>query len=215
MIKVESTTVHKKSIMFTDKLNLPINKERLSQQDQTLSLAGMTWDDYEKLIEEECSRYRISYGNGVITIVSPSQNHEVIERVISILINAYCRKYNLIYFPMGSTTLKNPPKSGKEPDTSYTFGSKKSIPDLAVEVIFSSGNINDLEKYQDLGVTEVWFWQNDKIQFYRLVDSGYIKTKNSFCLNKLSSDFLAEFVNRGLTESPLTIEADFINTLDG
>jgi hypothetical protein len=35
--------------MFTDQLNLPIDRERLSQQDQTLSLAGMTWDDYEKL----------------------------------------------------------------------------------------------------------------------------------------------------------------------
>ncbi len=200
--------------MFTDKLNLPIDKERLSQQDQALSLAGMTWDDYGKLIEEEGSKYRISYWNGVITIVYPSQNHEVIERVISILINAYCRKYNLIYFPMGSTTLKNPPKSGKKPDTSYSFGSKKSIPDLAVEVIFSSGNLTDLEKYKDLKVAEVWFWQNDQIKFYRLVDSGYVEIQTSICLAKLNSEFLAKFVNRGLTESPLIIEADFTNSLD-
>jgi len=200
--------------MFTDQLNLPIDRERLSQQDQTLSLAGMTWDDYEKLTEGECLGYRISYWNGVITLVSPSQNHELIERVISILINAYCRKYNLIYFPMGSTTLKNPPLAGKEPDTSYTFNSKKSVPDLAVEVVFSSGTIADLEKYKYLRVGEVWFWLNDEIKFYRLVDSDYVEIKTSFCLSQLSSEFLSQFVNRGLTESPLIIEADFTDSLD-
>ena len=59
--------------MFTNKLNLPIEQERIARQDQTLSLAGMTWDDYEKCTREEYSGYRVSYLRGVITIVSPSQ----------------------------------------------------------------------------------------------------------------------------------------------
>ena len=201
--------------MFTDLLNLPIDSDRARQQDQILSIAGMTWTDYEKFTREEYSNYRLSYLNGVITIVSPSQNHEVIERVISILINAYCRQYNLLYFPMGSTTLKNPPLAGKEPDTSYSFDIKKNTPDLAVEIIYSSGSIDDsLTKYKYLNVREVWFWQNNEMKFYQLTNSEYREIVKSVWLNKITPDFLVRYVNRGLTESPLTIEADFISKLN-
>lgn len=199
--------------MFSDRLNLPINSEKLAQQDQTLSLSGMTWEDYEQITQER-SNYRVSYFDGVITIVSPSKSHEVIERVISVLINAYCRKYNLLYFPMGSTTLKNPLTVGKEPDTSYAFVTSKPIPDLAVEVIFSSGSTIDLVKYKYLRVNEVWFWQNEKIIFYQLIDSKYEAIEVSSCLSNLSSEFLIGFINRGLTESPLIIEADFTSQLE-
>ena len=200
--------------MFTDLLNLPIDSDRARQQDQTLSIAGMTWTDYEKFTTEEYSNYRLSYLNGVITIVSPSQNHEVIERVISILINAYCRQYNLLYFPMGSTTLKNPPLAGKEPDTSYSFDIQKNTPDLAVEVIYSSGSIDDsLMRYKYLNVREVWFWQNNEMKFYQLTNSKYREIVESVWLNMITPDFLVRYVNRGLTESPLTIEADFVSGL--
>ena len=119
----------------------------------------------------------------------------------------------MVYFPLGSTTLKNPPLAGKEPDHSFAFKKDKSLPDLAIEVIYSSGGITDLEKYQYLGIKEVWLWQDHKIKFYRLVDSEYIEIKESICLPQLSSNFLITFVNRGLTETPLTIEEDFYQQL--
>ena len=50
---------------------LPLNIDHLEKQDQTLSLAGMTWTDYEKFNSEEYLGYRVSYFNGVITLVSP------------------------------------------------------------------------------------------------------------------------------------------------
>ncbi|MEY4518613.1 MAG: hypothetical protein RLZZ499_1212 [Cyanobacteriota bacterium] len=198
--------------MFTDQLNLPIDRERDKLQDQTLSLTGMTWDDYEKITQLE-SNYRVSYFDGVITIVSPSLNHEKIAEMINGLVKAYCRKYSLLYFPMGSATLKNPFTAGKEPDHSFSFEIEKKIPDLAIEVVFSSGSIRDLPKYKYLGVSEVWFWQNEEIKFYQLVDSQYVEIEVSSCLPKLSSAFLIEFINRGLGESPLTIENDFTQQL--
>jgi Uma2 family endonuclease len=199
--------------MFTDKLVLPIDSDRISQYDQTLIIAGLTWADYEKFDSIEYPGYRVSYFNGVITVVSPSLNHETIAEVINYLVVAYCRQYNLLYFPMRSTTLKNPPLVGKEPDVSFAFGTKKSFPDLAIEVVYSSGGIADLEKYKYLGIKEVWFWQNEQIKFYKLGDSDYIEIQMSDCLSKLSSDFLIRFINRGLAESPLIIEADFIKEL--
>lgn len=174
----------------------------------------MNWSDYERLTSQEYLGYRISYYDGVITIVSPSLNHETISEVISGLIKAYCREFNLLYFPMGSTTLKNPPKSGKEPNTSYAFETRKTTPDLAVEVIYYSGNINDsLTKYQYLNVSEVWFWQNSEMYFYQLVEGEYIAINSSLFLPQLTSEFLVQFVNRGLRESPLIIEADFMEEL--
>ena len=200
--------------MFTDLLNLPIDSDRAIQSDQILSLTNMNWSDYESLTCQEYIGYRVSYYDGIITIVSPSLNHETISEVINGLIKTYCRQYNLLYFPMGSTTLKNPPKSGKEPDVSYSFKTKKNIPDLAIEVIYTSGNIRDsLTKYQYLEVPEVWFWQNNQMYFYQLIESKYIAINNSFFLTELTPKFLVQFVNRGLQESPLIIEADFIKEL--
>ncbi len=212
MIYLPHSTALSTATMFTDQLNLPIDKERDKLQDQTLSLTGMTWDDYEKITKLE-SNYRVSYFDGVITIVSPSLNHEKIAEVINGLVKAYCRKYNLLYFPRGSATLRNPLTAGKEPDHSFTFEVEKKNPDLAIEVVFSSGSVRDLQKYKYLGVREVWFWQNEEIKFYQLVDSQYVEIEVSSCLSELSSEFLIEFINRGMTESPLTIEDDFIEEL--
>ncbi|MEY2856424.1 MAG: hypothetical protein RLZZ74_733 [Cyanobacteriota bacterium] len=198
--------------MFTDVLNLPINSDRANRADQILTLNNMNWSDYEQLLVSDIG-YKASYWDGVITIVSPSKNHERIAEIINGLIKTYCRKYNLIYFPLGSTTIKNPPLAGKEPDHSFAFEIDKPIPDLAIEVTYTSGSIADLEKYQSLGVKEVWLWQNNKIAFYQLVDSEYLETQNSICLPKISSNFLITFVNRGLMETPLTIEEDFYQQL--
>ncbi len=189
---------------------LPINSDRLNKQDQTLSLAGMTWSDFEKFIAEEYSGYRVNYFKGVITIVSPSKNHERIAEVIGDLVKAYCRKHNLLDFSLGSTTLKHPPLVGKEPDVSFAFNIDKDIPDLAIEVIFSSGGITDLDKYKILGVKEVWLWENNKITFYQLQGNCYQEIATSNCLCNLDSLTLGSFINRGFTESPIIIEADFI-----
>ena len=98
-------------------------------------------------------------------------------------------------------------------DHSFNFQTEKDIPNLAIEVVFSSGGVSDLEKYKYLQVPEVWIWQNKKIEFYQLGDSKYQAIAVSNCMPELSSEFLIEFVNRGLEESPLTIEADFIKQL--
>ncbi len=193
---------------------LPIDIERLQLQDQTFSLSGMTWADYEKFDSEEYLGYKVSYFNGVITLVSPSKNHERIAQTIAILVVAYCRQFNLLYFPMGSTRLSNKPNAGKEPDVAYAFNTDKDIPDLAIEVIFSSGSVDDLKKYQSIGVKEVWFWKNNQITFYQLQNKDYIEISSSLFLPNLTSKTLEKFVNRGFNESPLSIESDFIRQLN-
>lgn len=190
------------------------------QSDRILILTEMAWSDYEKLAQDN-SAYRISYLNNVISIVSPSRNHERIAQTISILINAYCRKYQIHYFALGSKDIRKQFVAGKQPDASYCFNSEKDIPDLAVEVNYTSGSIDDLGKYKVLNVPEVWIWQNDRITFYRLQGKKYTRQLISSSLynpdleitSALDSDLLNQYIYRGLSEDNLTIESDFFNSL--
>lgn len=198
--------------------SLTINSN--TQSDRILILTEMTWFDYEKLAQDNWE-YRISYSSNVITIVSPSRNHERIAQTISILINAYCRKYQIPYFALGAKDIKKQFIAGKQPDTSYCFWTEKDPPDLAVEVNYTSGSINDLEKYKLLNVPEVWIWQDNSISFYRLKNGEYKRQCVSFNLSSsntslnfsLNSDFLDQYIARGLTEDNLTIETEFFNAL--
>ena len=193
----------------------PIDKERFLKQDRTLSFSGMTWEDYEKFSTAEYLGYRTSFLDGVITLMSPSQNHEVIKDFIFLLIVAYCDRFDLDYFPTGSTTYKNKQKQvGKEPDVSFCFDCLKGIPDLAVEVVFSSGSTNDLQKYQKLGVKEVWFWVNNSLEIYVFADGSYQQQQNSFHLPIISSKLLTGYIAKALIDNPRILKQDFLAEIE-
>ncbi|WP_287129555.1 hypothetical protein [Candidatus Cyanaurora vandensis] len=48
-----------------------------------------------------------------------------------------------------------------EPDECYSLGQEKAIPDLAIEMMITKSRVNKLEIYRGLGVTEVWFWEEE------------------------------------------------------
>jgi Uma2 family endonuclease len=62
----------------------------------------------------------------------------------------------------GSWTVKNKRvRRGAEPDECYVFSgfAAPKRPDLAIEVIWTSGGIDKLNVYRKLGVPEVWCWE--------------------------------------------------------
>ncbi|MEM8829208.1 MAG: Uma2 family endonuclease [Cyanobacteria bacterium P01_G01_bin.19] len=190
--------------------DLPINRNKFSQQDQILTLTGATWADYQQF-ESDDRGYRVAYFNGEITIVSPGRNHERIAAVINRLIVAYCEKYNISDFPFGQTRLNVWGQAGREPDLAYAFDSDKDLPDLAVEVVFTSGDAEILKtSYQNIGVPKLWIWQDNQITFYTLEACGYTAVKSSQLFNRLESASFVEYVNRGITESPAVIKQDFL-----
>lgn len=193
---------------------LPIDLNKFTQQDQILTITGANWQDYLNFDAAEYPGYRVSYWNGEITIVSPGRNHERIAEVINRLIIAYCEKFNILDFPFGQTRLKIEQKAGKEPDLAYAFDTDRDLPDLVVEVIFSSGNINTIKAvYQKIGIKELWIWQDKQITFYSLDRDNYIEVDYSKLLQNISANSLVKFVNRGLTDSPSLIKKDFLKTL--
>ena len=81
----------------------------------------------------------------------------------------YFLETNTEYFPTGSTTFrKSEQEVGGEPDESYCIGTDKEFPVLAIEVVVTSGGINRLALYQQLGIQEVWFWFEDRLAIYYL-----------------------------------------------
>lgn len=200
--------------MIDIQISLPKLQSNIQNKDKTITLADMTWEDYESLTEDNNSSYRLAYHEKIITIMSPSRNHERIAQTIIILINAYCRFFKLKYFALGSTDIKNPPLTGKQPDASYCFNTEKTIPDLAIEVIYSSGGISDLDKYKSLNVEEVWLWQNNSLKIYRLLDSNWNQTNTSKNLDKLNSSLLNKYIKQGLTKDHLSIETEFTEELN-
>ena len=151
---------------LSTQLNLPDSEEHRV-------LSGVPWLQYQTLLNElGNTSYRVYYLNGVLEIVAPSRRHESSKTRIGDLLLIYFLETSTEYFPMGSTTLRQAPQAGGEPDESYCIGSDKDVPDLVIEVIITSGSINRLALYQRLGVREVWFWQNDAFTLYHQHSGG-------------------------------------------
>jgi Uma2 family endonuclease len=137
--------------------------------------SGVSWENYEALLTklEDNPHYRVTYLDGILEIVSPSIRHEKIKTNLGMLLERFFYSKRIRFIPMGSSTFRNKAKKvGAEPDECYCIGEEKSVPDLAIEVVVTSGNVSKLEIYQRLGVAEVWFWKRNKFKLYHLRDNS-------------------------------------------
>ncbi len=103
------------------------------------------------------------------------------------------RMKNLGFCARGSTTIgiqELDPR--KEPDESYCLGTRKSVPDLAIEVTVTSSGIDTLEIYRRVGVQEVLFWEAGVISVYCLRPTGYELVSKSELLPEL--DLRSSFI---------------------
>ena len=194
--------------MLTSDLNALLDQQALQRQDPECRYITdrVNWEQYETLLARngDTSAYRVTYLDGVLEIISPSRRHENRKTRIGNLLEIYFLEADINYFPFGSTTLRLEEKSGgTEPDEAYCIGTDKEFPDLAIEVIVTSGGINKLEIYRRLNVKEVWFWQNDRFSLYYLRSEipvqfvqtyGYEPITRSEILPNLDIELLAEYI---------------------
>jgi Putative restriction endonuclease len=78
----------------------------------------------------------------------------------------------------------------------------RQTPDLVIEVVWTSGGIDELEAYRRLGVAEVWFWKSDTVQIYLLENETYVPSAVSKGLPKLDLAVLVSFL-----EHPTAMQA--------
>ncbi len=188
------------------------------ESEERYLITEITWLGYETLLKklEDKPGYRVTYLDGVLEIVSPSLRHESIKKRIGDLLLIYFLETDTEYYPKGSTTFrKEEKKGGTEADESYCIGVDKEFPDIAIEVIITSGSINCLAVYNQLGVKEVWFWQNESFSIYHLREEnptkliqtyGYELIQSSEILAFLDINLLTECVNH---PNPLLAAKEF------
>lgn len=142
--------------------------------DQSITLSG-TWEHFKSIQQgfENTPGAKLSYYKGTIQILIPGEDHEFFSRVIHYLVTTFLLKKEIQFKMTGAKTQEKEGEASAQADESYCIGSSKPIPDLSIEVIFTSGGINKLAKYQALGVPEVWFWQDGSLTLHHLHDRGY------------------------------------------
>ena len=172
------------------------------REDHYVHLYGVTWADYLRLLEIRGDRSapRITYLEGTLEIMSPSRTHEEIKSYIGRLVEAWCLEDGIEFTPYGSWTLKNKrEKRGAEADECYVFGpepKRKRRPDLAIEVIWTSGGIDKLNVYRKLGLREVWHWADGSIRVHVLRGAQYEAAPASEVLPGIDLEQLASFLDR-------------------
>jgi Uma2 family endonuclease len=115
---------------------------------------------------------------------------------------------------MGSPRVKKQLKKvGAEPDECYCIGEEKSIPDLAIEVIITSGSIDKLETYRRLEVTEVWMWKVNRLTLYRLREETPSEFLETHGYERIASSELLPELNIPLLEQCVLI-SDQIEAID-
>jgi Uma2 family endonuclease len=184
--------LHRERSMMNQSLLLPKNADR------QIVYSGIDWQKF-KLIQAgfaEAPGIRLAYFNGTIEILMPGRTHELFKSIIGMLIELFCLEMAIEFEPTGSMTQEREGEVSLEADESYCFGASKSIPDLAIEVVLTSGGFDKLQRYQILGISEVWFWQDGVFSLYRLRDGKYDRITRSEIpeLTSLDIDLLTRCV---------------------
>ncbi|MGK7884320.1 MAG: Uma2 family endonuclease [Crocosphaera sp.] len=177
-----------------EKLLNPMMKEN------RIALNDISWHEYESLLNifKDQPLLRLIYLEKNLEIMTNSPEHEMLKTLIGRLIEIYALEKEIDLYGCGATTYKKEAKlRGLEPNESYCFGSRKEIPDLAIEVVITSGGIDKLKIYQGLNVPEVLFWQEGKLTLYSLINEleGYQKVKQSQFLPVLNFEILEQYIN--------------------
>jgi Uma2 family endonuclease len=179
--------------------SIELAKSKNTDSEEILTINNISWKEYENLLEsmDDDGGILLKYGEETLTIMSPSRNHEIYKENIGTLLETYLLAHKIKYYPLGSTTFRSQQTlRGIEPDKSYCINNRKEFPDLAIEIIITSGSINTLEIYKGLGVPEVWFWEQEKLKVYVLEGKEYKQENKSSLFPDLDLDLLAIYITR-------------------
>ena len=183
-----------------------------SIKEQRFVLPGChSWQEFKAIqaLMAEIPGLRISYLDGCVELMTIGEPHENIKSVLAILLEVYFFEMQINFIPVGSATREDETKGASfEPDESYYIGKKKEHPDLAIEVVITSGGINKLERYKRFNITEVWFWENNQLSLYQLRENNYESISRSTLLPNLDLDLLVRCV---LMPSILEARIEFLN----
>ncbi|WP_437590407.1 Uma2 family endonuclease [Sorangium sp. So ce1000] len=176
---------------------LPFPSSTAPAGEQRFVLYSVPWHTYVRLRDElDTPGLRMTFCEGTLELMSPSTAHEVAKTTIARLIELFALERDVPLYGYGSTTFRREAKSrGLEPDECYCVGSTlNEFPDIAIEVVLTSGGLDKLPVYSGLGVREVWFWERDAFHIHALRGEQYEPIAASELIPSLDLVALAGFV---------------------
>jgi hypothetical protein len=111
------------------------------------TIHNLTWEQLEELDHslEDLAGVRLAYLDGTAEIMPIGREHEDFKSTIARLIEAYMDAKDIRFYKRGSPSLGDKELGARnEPDESYNLDTLKPYPDLAIEVVVTSGGINKL-----------------------------------------------------------------------
>ena len=168
-----------------------------SNPESIITLYDISWEKFEAIASLlEDTKIRLTYLDGTLDIISPSREHEELKGTVGLLLETYLRHIGRRFYRTGGYTLGSREDGARgEPDESYNLDFVKPIPDIAIEVVITSGGVNKLEKYRRWGVPEVWFYQKQRVFIYHLHASKYEQVDKSKFLPELDINLLVRCLN--------------------
>jgi Uma2 family endonuclease len=161
---------------------------------------GVTWETYLAMVANRGYKKwpKLTYLDGELEIVSPTGiTHEIRKTVIARLVEAYAGVKGRQFNGCGNVTLQDRRlRVGLAADECYYVGlfDQAKNPDLAIEVVITSGGLGKLAAYHRLGVREVWFWIREALQIYELRGQSYALLPRSGLFPDLDLNDLADRV---------------------
>jgi Uma2 family endonuclease len=175
--------------------------EYVPTADDRIVLHNVPWSHFEVQLamRGDASSPRMAYLDGALELMSPSKGHERTKSYLGCLVEVFALERDIVLSPYGGWTLKGAPElAGVDPDECYIVDpdQDKERPDLAIEVIWTSGSIDKLEIYRRLKVGEVWFWKNSALSVHVLSAGPYRTAERSALLPELDLALLCTFLDR-------------------
>lgn len=183
---------------------------RQPEPKQQYLVYGATWGMYEKLLQQFEGRHiRLTFNGENLEIMSVSEMHEFIKKLIARLVEIYALEADIPLRALGNITTKNAiVERGLEPDECYyvqhaefvySLGrpvdfAKDPPPDVVLEVEVSRSILDRMEIYAKLRVPEVWRCGECGVQVCLLRRGKYVEAKKSLAFPGLPIDEFNRFL---------------------
>jgi Uma2 family endonuclease len=197
------------------------------------TLRNVEWATYCKFRDDPANDHlRMTYLDGVLTIVSPHLVHDYDSRRIMVVVLAVARAYRIRCMVVGTTTLRREGRgplqgAGKEPDEGFFLGDDvarvrgKTVldlaidppPTLALEVDNTVSSEPALATYARIGVPEVWRFDvtEGTLWFGRLIGDHYEEVDRSLSLPRLTPALVLEALEARMREPDDTAWLDWLD----
>jgi Uma2 family endonuclease len=195
-------------------------------QQQHIVLDEISWELYEKLLEEIGNRpLRVTFDQGRLEIMSPLPKNERWGSWIGRLIELLALEKLIRIEPLGSTTFRSRLKRrGLEPDECYYIQNADQAlqiedefdpaihapPDLAIEIDITSRSVPREPIYAALGVPELWRFDGSALDVLHLgADGAYQRAGRSLALPFLPIEPFTRFILRRTDPDQLAVLREF------